>query len=505
MMQPPPLVQAMGIGKSFGALRALDGVNIEIAPGTFHAVVGENGAGKSTLAKCILGFYRSDSGTVMLDGVVVSTPAEATRAGLGMVFQHFTLAPSMTVAENLVLARNDLPAVLNWTMEKERLRRFLETAPFQVDLEARVEHLAAGQKQKVEILKQLYLHARMLILDEPTSVLTPAESDEVMTVLRALVGKSALSVMLITHKLREVVTYADQVTVLRRGRWVATSEVAKTGAEQIAGLMVGSSSTGQVARTAGVCGDTALEVRNLLVHGDKGLPAVKHLSFKVAAGEIVGIAGVSGNGQRELVEALGGQREIAAGTITAFGKPYRPSRRAIEEAGFFTLPEEPLHNATVPSMPVGENLTLRTFTRPPFAKLGFLLDRAAIRQAAEESVRRFSIRISSLTSPVRNLSGGNLQRLVLARDLGAGTSRIMVVANPCFGLDFAAAAFVHNLLIEMRNRGGAILLVSEDLDELLRVADRILVMSAGEIAHESLRAELDLAAVGRFMGGSASA
>jgi simple sugar transport system ATP-binding protein len=501
----PPRVQAIAISKSFGMSRALDDVSLDIAPGTFHAVVGENGAGKSTLAKCILGFYQSDSGTVKLDGAVVSTPAEANRAGLGMVFQHFTLAPSMTVAENLVLARNDLPTVLSWTKEKERLRRFLETAPFQVDLEAHVEHLAAGQKQKIEILKQLYLQARMLILDEPTSVLTPAESDEVMTVLRALVSKGVVSVMLITHKLREVVTYADHVTVLRRGRWIATSEVAKTDAEQIAGLMVGSSSTEQVVRASVVCGDTALEVRNLLVHGDKGLPAVKRLSVKVAAGEIVGVAGVSGNGQRELVQALGGQREIAEGTITAFGKPYRPSRRAIEEAGFFTLPEEPLHNATVSSMPVGENLALRTFTRPPFAKLGFVLDRTAIRQAAEEAVRRFSIRTPALTSPVRDLSGGNLQRLVLARDLGAGTARIMVVANPSFGLDFAAASSVHNLLIEMRNRGGAILLVSEDLDELLKVADRILVMSAGEIAHESLRAELDLAAVGRFMGGSASA
>jgi simple sugar transport system ATP-binding protein len=247
----------------------------------------------------------------------------------------------------------------------------------------------------------------------------------------------------------------------------------------------------------------ALEIRDLRVFGDHGLPAVKSVNLTVNSGEILGIAGVSGNGQRELVQAIGGQREIESGSVIAFGVPYQPSREAIRSAGLFTLPEEPLENATVPRMTVAENLALRSFERLPIAKFGFLLDQAAIRQSAEEAVRRFSIRTPSIRAPIRNLSGGNVQRLVLARDLGSGDAKIMVVANPCFGLDFAATAFVHNQLVELRNRGGSVLLVSEDLDELMKIADRILVMSGGEIAYQTLRADLDLALVGRYMGGHA--
>jgi simple sugar transport system ATP-binding protein len=502
MMRTPPGIQAIGISKSFGALRALDDVSIEVPAGTFHAIVGENGAGKSTLAKCLLGFYRPDTGAVRLDGAVVVTPAEARRAGLGMVFQNFTLAPSMTVAENLVLARPDLPAVLNWKREGDRLRAFLEHAPFSVDLDSRVEHLAAGQKQKVEILKQLYLETRVLILDEPTSVLTPAEADEVMGVLNNLVRLGSLSVLLITHKLREVIAFANRVTILRRGRWVASADVRDIDISRIAELMIGGSAPPEQAARPGVTARVpALEIRYLTVRGDHGLPSVKAVNLTVNRGEILGVAGVSGNGQRELVQAIGGQRNIESGTIRAFGALYEPSRRAIHSAGLFTLPEEPLENATVPRMSVAENLALRSFDRRPIAKLGFLLDHGAIREAAEDSVRRFSIRTPSVWASMRNLSGGNVQRAVLARDLGSGEAKIMVVANPCFGLDFAAIAFVHNQLIDLRNRGGSVLLVSEDLDELMKIADRILVMSSGEIAHETLRAELDLAVIGRYMGG----
>jgi general nucleoside transport system ATP-binding protein len=504
-MVRPPSVEARGIRKSFGALRALDAVDLDVPAGTFHAIVGENGAGKSTLAKCLLGFYRPDAGVVKLDGVAVTTPAEARHAGLGMVFQHFTLAPSMTVAENLVLARPDLPALLNWRMEHEQLSRFLESAPFQVDLEARVEHLAAGQKQKVEILKQLYLETRVLILDEPTSVLTPAEADEVMLVLSGMVRRGSLSVILITHKLREVMAFADDVTILRRGRWVASNQVRHIDIARIAELMISNSPPPEhLGRTEARGGDPALEIRGLCVRGDHGLPALKNVNLLVRSGEILGIAGVSGNGQRELVQAIGGQRDFDSGSIRAFGTPYHPSRAGIQSTGLFTLPEEPLQNATVAGMSVAENLALRSFDRAPIARFGFLLDRAAIRQSAEDAVRRFSVRTPSIWSPIRNLSGGNVQRAVLARELAGGEARIMVVANPCFGLDFAATAFMHNQLIDLRNRGGSVLLVSEDLDELMKIADRIVVMSGGEIAHETLRADLDLAVVGRYMGGHAA-
>src|SRR5258708_147742 len=238
-MNPPPAIEGVRISKSFGSCRARDDVSLFAPRGTFHAIVGENGAGKSTLAKCLLGFYRPDSGEVKLNGAPVTTPKQARQAGLGMVFQHFTLAPSMTVMENLAVARPDLPVVLNWRKERERLRTFLEPAPFQVDPDVRVDYLAAGQKQKVEILKQLYLGTRALILDEPTSVLTPTEADEVMTVLSALVCQKALTVLLITHKLREVVAFADRVTVLRRGRWVTTADVRGLDTGQIASWMMG--------------------------------------------------------------------------------------------------------------------------------------------------------------------------------------------------------------------------------------------------------------------------
>jgi ABC-type uncharacterized transport system ATPase subunit len=501
-MSPPPWIVATGLTKYFGALRALENVGISVRPGTFHAVVGENGAGKSTLAKCLLGFYKRDSGEVKMDGVAVYTPAEARRAGLGMVFQHFTLAPSMTVIENLLLARSDLPIVIDWESERERLRTFLKSAPFAVDLDARVQHLAVGEKQKVEILKQLYLKTRVLILDEPTSVLTPVEADEVMSILSGMVTSGVLSVLLITHKLREVTAFAGEVTVMRRGRWVACRPVPEVSVARIAELMVGDSSPlREIEREPTDQRTPALTIRNLRVRGDHSLPAVRGLDLKVYTGEILGVAGVSGNGQRELVQAIGGQRVIDGGEILAFGLPFQPSRENIEKFGLFTLPEEPLENATVPGMSVAENLALRRFDREPMARGGFLLNGPAIRANAEEKIQRFSIRTPSPYTPIRNLSGGNVQRAVLARDLGGREARIMVLANPCFGLDFAATAFVHNLLIETRNSGGAVLLISEDLDELMKLADRIVVISEGAIAHETLRADLDLATVGQYMGG----
>ena len=313
-MNAPPLLEAKSLSKAFGTVRALDQVSLSVPAGTFHAVVGENGAGKSTLAKCIVGFYPPDSGELKLGGVRASTPLETRRAGLGMVFQHFTLAPSMTVAENLLLARQDLPAILDWRKERQRLEAFLERAPFSIDLDSRVEHLAAGQKQKVEILKQLYLETRILILDEPTSVLTPAEADEVMNVLTNLVRAGSLSVMLITHKLREVMAYADLVTVLRRGRMVASHSVSEVDIPSLAELMIGDSAPPQrVSRALVQDHAPALEIRNLGVRGGHGLLAVKGVNLTVQTGEILGVAGVSGNGQRELVQAIGGQRPIERG------------------------------------------------------------------------------------------------------------------------------------------------------------------------------------------------
>ena len=498
----PALVKVKGISKSFGDFRALDSVELIVRPGTFHAIIGENGAGKSTLAKCMLGFYPIDAGEVWVNDTLLTNPAEARRLGMGMVFQHFTLVPSMTVAENLLLARKDLPAFLRWRDEKAGLRKFLDAAPFSVDLESPVAHLAAGQKQKVEILKQLYVDSKVLILDEPTSVLTSAESEEVMSVLARMVRRGTLSVVLITHRLREVMDFADDVTVLRRGRVVTSAPVRKSNPEKLAELMMGESRLPEsVDKRNSASSAIALDVKRLTVRGDNGLLAVNQVSFSVRCGEILGVAGVSGNGQRELVQAIGGQRAVESGEIRAFDKPFHPTRLGIRTTGLFTLPEEPLENATVPSMSLVENLALRRFDQPPISKARCFLNRSAIRDAGVAVIRGFSIRPPFPDIAIRNLSGGNLRRAVLGRDLSRGEARILVVANPCVGLDFVGTAFIHNKLLELRNSGGALLLVSEDLDELVKLADRIVVMSGGVIAHETRSSELDRAVVGHYMGG----
>lgn len=498
----PGLVEVRNVSKSFGHVHALNSVSLTVRPGTFHAVIGENGAGKSTLAKCILGFYPLNVGEVRVNERCIANPAEARSSGIGMVFQQFTLIPSMTVAENLLLARKDLPAFIHWREEHTRLQKFLETAPFSIELQSRISHLSAGQKQKVEILKQLYLDAKILILDEPTSVLTPDESDEVMGVLYRMVQRGTLSVILITHRLREVMDYADEVTVLRGGRLVTSLSVSESNASRLAELMMGESRLPEtVNKKNRPSSELALDIMELTVRGDNGLVAVNQVSLSVRSGEILGVAGVSGNGQRELVQAIAGQRTIENGEIRTFDKPFHPTRLGIREAGLFTLPEEALENATVPSMTVAENLTLRKFDRAPFSKMRWLLNRSAIKDAARTVIESFSIRPPFPDTPIRNLSGGNVQRAVLGRDLMDGEARILVVANPCHGLDLVATAFVHNHLVELRNNGGAVLLVSEDLDELVKLADRIVVMSSGMVTHETQSSELDRALVGRYIGG----
>ena len=499
-----PELDAVGITKQFGALKAVDNVSLKLKPGTVHALLGENGAGKSTLVKCLMGFYPADSGAIQIGGEPVSIPSprEARRHGLGMVFQHFTLLPSMTVAENLVLARPDLPVVIRWAEEYARLEEFLQDAPFQVNLCNRVSDLAAGQKQKIEILKELYLHTRLLILDEPTSVLTPSEADEVLGFLRRLVDRRELSILLITHKFREVMAFADEVTVLRRGKFAGSGAVGDLSPSRMAEMMMGEARAAKhVERELREAGPPVLSLESLRVTGDNGLEAVHGVSLAVRAGEIVGVAGVSGNGQRELVEAIAGQRDISAGEILVDGMRHISTRTQLREHRFFTIPEEPSRNAAVAWMSVAENMALRVFDRPPFRKAGFLLDRKAVRKFGERLIREFSVRPPSPDAPIEDLSGGNVQRAILAREFSSGEVKVLVAANPCFGLDFKAVDFVHNQLMEARNRGAAVLLVSEDLDELLALADRILVMTGGEFVNESAPAEIDMALIGQQMAG----
>ncbi|MDB6033621.1 MAG: ATPase component of uncharacterized ABC-type transporter [Verrucomicrobiales bacterium] len=502
--EKPLGLELVQVTKRFGSFVANDKVSLKVAPGTFHALLGENGAGKSTLVKCIMGFHQAEEGDIVVDGHSreIQSPYDAYQFGIGMVYQHFTLVPSMTVAENLVLSRPDIPRVIHWRTELERLEKFMATAPFQVSLHTPAAQLAAGEKQKVEILKQLYLQSRFLILDEPTSVLTPNEADEVLGLLREKVKTGDLSVLLITHKFREVFGFCDEITVLRRGKCAGAGKVKDLTADDMAAMMMGGPRESKsVTKGVKERGAPALEIFQLGANKDSGVPAVESVSLSVYEGEVVGIAGVSGNGQRELVEVLAGQRAATAGEMLVHGEPYHATREESFDHKVFLLPEEPLRNACVPQMSVAENLALRTFDCAPITRGGCFVSRTEMRKNADEMIRRYSIKTRSPETPIGDLSGGNVQRAVLARELGSGTAKVLIAANPCFGLDFAAVQSIHSQITEARNRGVAVLLVSEDLDELLELADRILVISHGAIVYETTPSKADIKTIGHHMAG----
>ena len=515
-------LETYDLTKRFGPFTALDHVTMKVAPGTVHALLGENGAGKSTLVKCIAGFQRPDEGSVVTDGREqdIANPVIARALGIGMVYQHFTLAPGMTVAENLLLAGSTVPALIAWKAKRADLKNFLASTPFSLDLDARPQELAAGEKQKLELLKQLYLKPRLLILDEPTSVLTPQEADEVLGHVRAFARSGMCTVIIITHKFREVMAYADDVTVLRRGKAVHHCAVAATDPALLAQAMVGDASAARppseapeqkipeqrlspategASSTKPTAQAAPLEVRALHVMGDRGTLAVRDLSLSVAGGEILGIAGVSGNGQRELVEALVGQRERASGSVQVLGQAYAGKREENHRLKVRSLPEEPLRNACVAELSVAENMALRDFDLPPLCQ-GGRLRFGTWRSRAREWITGYGIKTQSENAPIRSLSGGNVQRAVLAREL-AGDINVLIAANPVFGLDFAAVKEIHGRLREVRNRGGAVLLISEDLDELLELADRIVVMSEGRIVFETPAASAERHVLGAHMGG----
>jgi general nucleoside transport system ATP-binding protein len=540
------------LGKRFGAFTALDEVTLKVRPGTVHALLGENGAGKSTLVKCVVGYQPPSAGSVLIDGreVDIASPTIARELGIGMVYQHFTVVPGMTVAENLLLARGTLPAVIRWREVRAELTAFLQTTPFRLDLDATPADLSAGEKQKLEILKQLYLKPRLLILDEPTSVLTPQEADEVLGALRERAHAGHCSIILITHKFREVSAYADDVTVLRRGRLVTTGEVARTTPERLAAAMIGAAlddpadaasadegtaytqsggdnmiaaelqaemaiapvadspaeahAAANATTTAALPeprprGALRLAIRGLQVTGDRGEPAVQGLDLAVHAGEIVGIAGVSGNGQRELMESLVGQRPRGGGTVQVGGADFRATRRQNRALKVRSLPEEPLRNACVGALSVAQNMALRSFDATPYAR-GGLVRWALLRERARRWIGDYGVKTRGENAAISTLSGGNVQRAVLAREL-SDDAELLLVSNPVFGLDFAAVADIHARLRAARDRGAAVLLVSEDLDELLTLADRIVVMSGGRIVFDTPAAQADRQVLGRHMGG----
>jgi simple sugar transport system ATP-binding protein len=498
-----PSIELIGFSKRFGALAALDDVSVKIKTGAFHALLGENGAGKSTLVKCAMGYYAADQGEILLNDkqVEIRHPRQAHELGLGMVYQHFTLVPNMTVLENFVLSRGDLPAVIDWASERRHLDVFFSTTPFAVPLDTPVADLAAGQKQKAEILRQLYLKRNLLILDEPTSVLTPDEADEVLSTLKKLTEARELTIVTITHKFREVNAFCDTVTVLRRGKLVGTRPTSELDNDTMAEMMVGRRETrSTVERDARAAGKPVLKIEELSVADNVGQSAVDELSLEIRSGEIVGIAGVSGNGQRELVEALAGQRHAASGRLFVHGEPYTATRPEMIRHRIACLPEEPLRNACVADMSVAENMALRSFDQAPASPDGVRLRRSPMRAVARTLIDAYRVKTPGPDAPIKALSGGNVQRAVLARELSS-EGDLLIVANPCFGLDFAAVAEIRARIVEARNRGAAVLLVSEDLDEILQLSDRIVVMFDGKLVRETPAAGADVGAIGRAMAG----
>jgi general nucleoside transport system ATP-binding protein len=495
--------------KRFGQLTALDQVSFKVEPGKVHALLGENGAGKSTLVKCISGFQRAEAGSILINTRerAITTPVAARQLGIGMVYQHFTSAPGMSVAENILLAGEHIPGIIDWQEQRKRLQSFLESTPFRLNLDTRPSELAAGEKQKLELLKQLYLKPKLLILDEPTSVLTPQEADEVLGHVRDIAHRGECTVLLITHKFREVLAYADSVSVLRRGQLVFDGIVRETTSEQLAQAMMGSHENNRALQentatsNAGLSGQKlAMEIKSLQAFNDRGVLAVKDLSLDLRKGEILGVAGVSGNGQRELVETITGQRKKHGGEILVGGEIYHASRAENHLKQVRCLSEEPLRSACIAEMSVAENMAFRDFDRRPMSQSGFLRP-THWRARADRWISEFGIKAKDANASIKSLSGGNVQRAVLAREL-AGDINVLIAANAVFGLDFAAVQEIHHRLRQVRNSGAGVLLISEDLDELIELSDRIVVMSEGRLVFETPARSADRKLIGAHMGGA---
>jgi simple sugar transport system ATP-binding protein len=495
-------VRLEGIWKAFGPVIALRDVSLMLSAGEIHGVVGENGAGKTTLMNVLYGMHRPDAGTLIVDGRDVTghwSAREALAHGIAMIHQHFSLVPGHTVVENVVLPLLTWRTVrVDWGAHRRRIRALAETYGFDLPLEVSVDGLPVGQRQQVEILKALYHGARLLILDEPTSVLTPQQTRTLLSLLVALRGKGH-SVVLITHKLAEALAVCDRITVLRAGQRVATVERSAARASEIARLMVEREWGRSQPPVPPVDIRPVLEVDELVVEGPAG-PAVDRVSLQVRTGEIVGIAGVAGNGQTELAEAIGGYRPVRRGTIRIAGTDVtRLSARTRARLGLGFIAEDRLVQGVVPDMTVAENLVLDCVDGPPFSRRG-VVQAERIRTHARQCVREFDIRTSEVDVPARTLSGGNLQKVVLARAL-TRVLHALVACEPTRGLDFGATADVRARLADACRRGVGVLLVSSDLEELMELAHRMLVMFRGRVVGELTRGEFDAERLGMLMAG----
>jgi simple sugar transport system ATP-binding protein len=501
-----PHISLRGITRRFGTCVANDRVSLEITPGEIHALVGENGAGKSTLMKTLYGLLQPTEGTIQLGGETVrfNSPLDAMRRGLGMVHQHFMLVDTLSVAENVTLGREcgARMGLLDPAPAEREVTALAARYGLPVDAHATISQLSVGAQQRVEILKALYRGARVLILDEPTAVLTPQEVDELFAVLRALKA-DGVSIVLITHKLAEVKALADRVTVMRAGRVVGGGLVAETSIERMAELMVGHVPAPLAARSGRAPGEPLIEARGLEVLDSRGLPAVRDVSFTVCAGEIVGIAGVEGNGQHELIETLAGLRPPRRGTMRIGGRAVSGrSAREHRAACLAHIPSDRLRRGLVPEMSLAENLVLGR-QREPATGVGPWLGGHTLEEGSRAVLQEYDVRPPEPAQLAGRLSGGNQQKLIAARELSRGVGAILA-AHPTRGVDLGAIDFLHRRLLAERDAGRAVLLVSSELSEILALSDRILVLYEGRIVHATTPAATDERTLGLHMTGRAS-
>lgn len=492
------------ITKKFGDFTANDAISITVESGTVHALLGENGAGKSTLMNVLFGLYDADGGQILLDDepVVFSGPGEAMAAGIGMVHQHFMLVPPFTVAENVMLGHEQVtgPAkLLDLEAARTKVREISDRFNFHVDPDAVVEDLSVGAQQRVEIIKALSRDAKVLILDEPTAVLTPQETDELLEIVGQL-RDSGTAVVLITHKLREVQAIADTITVIRRGKVVGTAEPTDSQ-EQLASLMVGRDVSMTVDKDEATPGDAVLEVKDLsVVDPATSITLLDGVSFDVKAGEILAIAGVQGNGQTELAEAILGVVETAGGTVSLDGEKLTgKSIRQVLDAGVGFVPEDRTEDGIVASFTVANNLILDLYDRQPYSR-GGAIKPSVVKDNAEEQVEKFDVRTTSINALTGSLSGGNQQKVVLARELTRDL-KVLIASQPTRGLDVGSIEFVHKSIIEERDKGVAVIIVSSELDEVYALADRIAVMYHGRIV-DIVSPDTDRDTMGLMMAGA---
>ena len=500
-------IELRGISKSFGPVQANRDISIEVRRGTIHGIIGENGAGKSTLMSILYGFYRADAGEIRIGGKRVEIPDSqaAIDAGIGMVFQHFKLVENFTVLENVILGAED-GRLLKPSLAKARrlLKQLADDYEMDVDPEAVIEDLGVGQKQRVEILKALYREADILILDEPTGVLTPAEADHLFRILRGLRDEGK-TIILITHKLREIMEITDTVSVMRRGEMTATVPTAETSPEELAELMVGRKVLLRVEKAPARPGDVVLEVRDLRVVDEQKVERLRGIDLTIRAGEILGIAGVSGNGQSELLEVLGGYAS-GTGSIRMNGQEIdltgtASDARTRRARGIAHVPEDRQREGLVMDYRAWENVAFGYHSDPRFSR-GLFMDHAAMRADCDDKMRRFDVRPPDPTLAAKNFSGGNQQKIVLAREIERNPD-LLLIGQPTRGVDIGAIEFIHEQIVALRDQGKAILLVSVELDEIMALSDRIAVMFDGRIMGERLPGETDQRELGLLMAGMA--